>query len=100
MHQLSRYAFRRNHVEPPALGHRVFESEHAVGNRIPVKNVVEQPPVKLLFVQGLLDSNNVRHRNVWDQSAGNIFQSTSAQTATTLTPRTSTRFVPATFPAA
>ncbi len=61
VHQLSRRAFRRNHVEPAAFGHGVLEPEHAVGDSIAMEDVVEQPPVELLLAEGLLDGADVGH---------------------------------------
>ncbi len=62
VHEFSRRALRRNHVEPAALRHGMVESQDAVGNRIAVKNVVEEPSVNLLLAESDLDGFDVWHR--------------------------------------
>ena len=49
VHEFRGAPFRRNHVEPAALGQGMVESQYAVGNRIAVKDVVEEPSVDLLL---------------------------------------------------
>ena len=85
VHEFSRRALCRNHVEPAALGQGMVESQDAVGDRVAVKDVVEEPAVDLLLAEGGLDGFDVWHRETDWRDLADTFLSESLSAAESAT---------------
>ena len=78
MHQPTRLASDRNQIKPTARGEMsavASDAGHPLGDGIRTLEIVQQPPIKTLFTQGLLDSADVDgHRTSSITGSGVRFQ--------------------------